>query len=308
MRVRTLTVVAALIVAAGCSKGSSGSQAPPAFPPTPVQMAAARLAPVEDATEYVATLKSLHSTSVQSQAEGQITKILIKSGDHVEQGAPLVEIDPRRQQAAVMSQQAELASRQASVTYAQAQEQRTSALYAAGAVSKQEVEQADTALKTAQADLQSLQANLQQQEVQLRYYTVLAPTPGIIGDVPIRVGNQITTQTVLTTIDQNQTLELNASVPVDRSAQLRIGLPVQILSADGQQRLGSTTIGFISPRVDDATQTVLVKATVNNPGLALRASQFVRARVIWSTTDGLVVPVTAVLRVNGQFFAFIAED
>ena len=49
---------------------------------------------------------------------------------------------------------------------------------------------------------------MQQQEVQLRYFTVTAPTAGIIGDVPVRVGNQVTPQTVLTTIDQNETLEV----------------------------------------------------------------------------------------------------
>jgi RND family efflux transporter MFP subunit len=314
MRAKTVMVVVALVVALGCKRGadappgSQGAQNSQAFPPTPVQLAAARLAPIEDSTEYVATLKSLHSTSIQSQAEGEIAQIFVKSGDRVTEGARLVQIDPRRQQAAVMSQQAELAAREANVAYARQQQQRASELYTAGAISKQELEQAETALRTAQADLQALQAQVQQQEVQLRYYTVVAPTAGIVGDVPVRVGNQVTTQTVLTTIDQNQTLELYVSVPAERASQLRTGLPVQILSSDSEKLLGSTTVGFISPHVDDQTQTILVKATVNNADLALRASQFVRARVIWRTADGIVIPVTAVLRVNGQFFAFVADE
>ena len=53
---------------------------------------------------------------------------------------------------------------------------------------------------------------------------------------------------------------------------------------------------------------MLVKAQVRNPGGRLRASQYVRARIIWKTSEGLVVPVTAVLRISGQFFAFVAED
>ena len=64
----------------------------------------------------------------------------------------------------------------------------------------------------------------------------------------------------------------------------------------------------MSPHVDDQTQSVLVKGSVPNPTGVLRASQFVRARIIWKTSDALVVPVTAVLRINGQFFAFVAED
>jgi RND family efflux transporter MFP subunit len=137
---------------------------------------------------------------------------------------------------------------------------------------------------------------------------VTAPTAGIVGDVPVRVGNQVSTQTMLTTIDQNETLELNVNVPVERAGALRRGLPLRILDHEGQETIGSTVVDFVSPRVDDQTQSVLVKAQVKNPDAKLRASQYVRARIIWKTAEGLVVPVTAVVRISGQFFAFIAEE
>ena len=105
-------------------------------------------------------------------------------------------------------------------TFARQQLQRATELMAAGAISRQELEQAETALRTAEARLQSLQAQVQQQEVQLRYFTVTAPTAGVVGDVPVRVGNQVTPQTVLTTIDQNDTLELNVQVPVERARRV----------------------------------------------------------------------------------------
>jgi RND family efflux transporter MFP subunit len=159
-------VAAALAPACG---GGQGAAAPPAFPPTPVTIAEARATPIEDASEYVASLKSLHSTSVQPQIDGQITQIMVKSGDRVRQGAPLMQIDPRRQQAAVSSQEAERAAREASVAYARHQDQRATELFAAGAISQQEKEQAETALRTAEANLQALTAQVQQQQVQLRY-------------------------------------------------------------------------------------------------------------------------------------------
>jgi RND family efflux transporter MFP subunit len=266
------------------------------------------MAPVEDSTEYVATLKSLHSTTVQPQVDGPITQIHVVSGQRVSQGTPLMQIDARRQQAAVSSQQAELAAREAAVAFARQQAQRATELLAAGAISKQEQEQAVTALQTAEANLKALQAQLQQQQVQLRYFTVAAPTAGVVGDVPVRVGNVVTPQTVLTTIDQNDTLEVYVDVPVERSPSLRNGLPLQIVSSDGSQRLATTSVSFISPHVDDQTQAILVKGQVRNPDGSLRASQYVRARIVWKTTDVLVVPVTAVLRISGQFFAFVAED
>jgi len=94
-----------VVLLTGCN-GNKQSAAPPSFPPTPVTLKAAATAPIEDAAEFVATLRSLHSTPIQPQIDGQVTQVLVKSGDRVRQGAPLVQIDPRRQQAAVSSQEA----------------------------------------------------------------------------------------------------------------------------------------------------------------------------------------------------------
>jgi RND family efflux transporter MFP subunit len=300
-------VTAALALATACSRGQTAPAGAQGMPPSAVVLATAQPKPIEDASEYVATLKSLHSTTIQPQIDGQITQIFVKSGDRVKQGAPLMQIDPRRQQAAVTSQEAERASKEANVNYARQQAQRASELLKAGAISKQEQEQAETALRTAEADLQSLQAQVQQQQVQLRYFTVAAPTAGIVGDVPVRVGNQVAPTTLLTTIDQNEILEVYVSVPIERAPALKTGLPIQILNSEEQQ-LATSAISFVSPHVDDQTQTVLVKGQVRNPDAALRASQFVRARIIWKVADGLVIPVTAVLRINGQFFAFVADN
>lgn len=300
----------AVSAAAACSRGQSGPGGPPpgmGFPPATVQIAAAQQKPIEDATEYVATLKSVHSTNIQPQIDGQITRIFVTSGERVKAGAPLVEIDPRRQQAAVSSQEAERAAREAAVTYAQQQAQRSSELYAAGAISRQELEQAQTALKTAQANLASLQAQVRQQEVQLRYYTVAAPTAGIVGDIPVRVGFQVSPQTLLTTIDQNETLELYVNVPIERATSLKTGLSVKVLSSDGADVLAQTALNFVSPHVDEQTQSVLVKAPVRNANLTLRGQQFVRARLVWRQTAAILIPVTAVLRINGQYFVFVAE-
>lgn len=301
-----LSAGALIALAIGCRQGAPGG-AMPAFPPATVTLATVQAAPIDDATEYVATLKSLHSTAIQPQIEGQITQIFVKSGDRVAAGARLVQIDPRRQEAAVSSQEAERAAREADVAFARQQQERASGLYAAGAISKQELEQAQTTLTTAQARLAALQAQVRQEQVQLRYFTVTAPTAGIVGDVPVRVGNLVTPQTILTSIDQNETLELYVQVPVERSSALKVGLPIRIVSDTGDV-LTTTTASFVSPRVDDETQSILVKAQVKNADGRLRAAQFVRAQIVWDTREGLVLPVTAAVRINGAHFAFVAEE
>jgi RND family efflux transporter MFP subunit len=110
---------------------------------------------------------------------------------------------------------------------------------------------------------------------------------------------------LLTTVDQPGALEAYIYVPADRGRSLRIGLPVELLDESGSVAV-NTKITFISPQVDTETQTVLAKAMVENPGAKLRIAQQTRARVIWGMHEGPVVPVLAVQRINGRFFAFLA--
>jgi multidrug efflux pump subunit AcrA (membrane-fusion protein) len=71
--------------------------------------------------------------------------------------------------------------------------------------------------------------------------------------------------------------------------------------------LANTRVTFISPQVDNTTQTVLVKAKITNGNDSLRQSQFIRARVVWGTHQNPEVPILAVSRLAGQYFAFVAE-
>ncbi|HVT58641.1 MAG TPA: efflux RND transporter periplasmic adaptor subunit [Thermoanaerobaculia bacterium] len=287
--------------------GQPGAGGPGGAPPAmPVPITTVALTQLRDATEYVATLKSRHTTNVQPQVEGVLTRILVKSGDRVAAGAPLMQIDPERQRAAVRSQEATRAAKLAALNYAREQRQRAETLYKGGAVSKQQLDEAQSALAQAQADYDALGAQVKEQQVQLAYYRVTAPSAGVIGDIPVRSGDRVTTSTLLTTIDKNDALELYVSVPIERAQDLKLGLPVELLGAGGEL-LAKTRIDFVSPLVDDQTQEVLVKAQVTNGPRGLRAAQFVRARLIWNTHPGVVVPVLAVSRINGQYFIFAAE-
>jgi len=111
---------------------------------------------------------------------------------------------------------------------------------------------------------------------------------------------------VLTTVDKPGSLEAYIYVPVERSAQLKRGMPAEIVDAD-HNAIAESHVTFISPRVDDATQTVLVKSLIANRNDRLRTSQFTRARLVWGTKMMPLAPVLAVSRLGGQYFAFVAE-
>jgi len=298
-----LAACGAGVACSGNSAQSAQANGPSAMP---VKVQEARATAVNDATEYVATLKSRDSAVIMPQVEGQVTKILVHSGDSVRPGAPLMEIDPLKQQATVKSQESSRAAQQANLSWAKQQYDRAQGLYAAGVVSKQDLDQAKSALDAAQAQMDSLDAQVREQEVQLHYYNVVVPRAGIVGDIPVRVGDRVTTSTQLTTVDQPGSLEIYVYVPIEHSAQLKMNLPVQVLDSDGKVQANSR-ISFISPQVDNTTQTVLVKARIPNSTDALRQSQFIRTRIIWGTHQSPEVPILAVSRLAGQYFAFVAE-
>jgi RND family efflux transporter MFP subunit len=272
----------------------------------PVKVEEARAVPVNDSTDYVATMKSRDSAVVMPQVEGIITKIYVHSGDRVAGGAPLMEIDPLKQQATVKGLESSRVAQQANLVLAKQQYERIQGLFSAGVVSKQDLDQAKSTLDAAQAQVDSLAAQVNEQQVQLHYYKVVAPRSGIVGDVPVREGDRVTTSTQLTTVDQPGSLEVYVYVPIEHSAQLKMGLPVQILDGEGKV-IGNSKVSFISPQVDTTTQTVLVKARVANGNDALRQSQFVRARMIFGTHQNPEVPILAVSRLGGVYFAFVAQ-
>lgn len=271
----------------------------------PVEIITVEPKPVERTSEFVGTIKSRRSTNIQPQAEGFLTRIAVRSGDRVKPGTLLMEIDSRPQEAAVASLEAIRAAREVDVTYARQEAQRAQTLLTAGAASQQDADRALNALKAAEAQAHAVDEQLRQLRTELAYHRVTAPTSGIIGDIPVHEGDRVTKSSVLTTIDENAGLEVYLNVPVQQAPGLRIGLPVRLLDDKGQA-VAIEHIAFVSPSVDDATQTVLAKLPLSVTG-GFRPSQYVRAHVIWSSDPGLTVPVTAALRVNGAYFVFVAE-
>jgi RND family efflux transporter MFP subunit len=301
-------VALALLAAAACNRSGPAAQqqragGPPAMGVKVVELAAR---PIEQTSEFIATVRSLQSSTVQPEVDGLVTRIFVKSGDRVRTGTPLVQINAEKQRASVRSTEANRAGTEADVQYWRQQVKRLESLVEAGAISRQEFEQAQNSLRTAEARLAALDAQVREGRVELQYYMVNAPQPGVIGDIPVRVGDRVTTSTAITTIDGTEGLEAYVHVPLDRSPNLRVGLPVQLLDAEGQVA-ATNRITFVATRVDDATQTVLVKSRLSEVPPSIRVQQFVRARIIWRADPGLTVPVTAVTRISGQHFCFVAE-
>jgi len=300
-----LVVVVAGFVS-GCGQEPANKQAA-AGSAMPVQVQPVKATTIPDTTEYLSVLKSRHSANINPQVEGQIVRIFVKSGDRVEAGQALIQIDPLKQEATVSSQEAARAAQEANVALAKVSFERAKRLYEAGVIAKAEFDSAQSNYDASVAQLKALEEQVISQRVELKYYSVAAPMDGIVGDIPVHVGDRVAVTTLLTTVDEPGALEAYIYVPVDRSRSLRLGLPVKLLDPTGKL-LATTAITFVSPQVDPETQTVLAKAAAPNQQGKLRVSQQVRAQVTWGQREGATIPFLSLNRINGQFFAFVSAN
>ena len=273
----------------------------------PVQTVAVTLAPVPQSSEYIATIKSRRSATLQPQVDGRLTQINVRSGDHVKAGQSMMAIDPLHQQASVDAQQATERQKKAVFDYNSLQIERQKKLFEAGVISRDMLDQAQQSYDNSKADFDSAVAARKTQQEQLAYYTIRAPFDGVVGDIPVHIGDYVSSTTMLTTVDENKDLEAYVYVPTERAAEVKQGLEVDLLDTSGKL-LEKTHIDFLSAQVDSTLQGILVKAPVHFGPEILRNAQLIKARVIWSTTPMAVVPVLAVTRQGGQSFVFVAHQ
>ncbi len=298
------TAVVALALVVGACSGAPPTKAPP--PPRAVSVLTIQPSPVRDTSEYLGTLTSRQRVNVQPQVGGYVRKILVRPGQQVKTGAPLVEVDARQESAALESAQAQQQMVESGRELAKQTLARTQALFEEGLVSAQELDAARAAVDTSEASAQSARAQVSLRKVQLQYYAVNAPISGTVGDVLVRVGDYVTAQTVLTTVAQADALEIGIAVPAERARGVQVGTPIELLDSRGVATATVSTY-FVAPEVDPRTQMVEVKAAFSN-ALGLRPSEIVRARVVYGERTALQVPALAVVRQSGQAFVFIVQD
>jgi len=291
----------------GCKQPGAAASAPAGMQALPVQTQSVALSPVQQSSDFVATIKSRRSVTVMPQVDGNLTQLLVRSGDHVHAGQLLMEIDPRRQQALVDSQKSTENQKKALYDYNVIQIDRQRKLFAAGVTSRDTLDQAEQSFNNTRADWEAAIASRKSLEEQLAYYRVKAPFDGVVGDIPVHLGDYVTPTTSLTTVDENKDLEAYIYVPTERSSQVRMGLQVQLLDSDDNV-VENSSVDFLSPQVDSQLQGILLKAPVHSTSNILRSSQLVKARVIWKTSPQPVIPVLAVSRQGGQTFVFVAQQ
>lgn len=262
---------------------------------------------VESFEIYQGTLISRQSVNIQPQVTGVISDIKVKAGDKVQKGQLLVVIDPKKQEALLNSFKSQTASLTTDLETAKVQYERYSELYDRKTVSKQDLENYKTAYEKAKSALDTNKAQIKEQTEQLKYHNIAAPFSGIVGDVPVKVGEMVSPEDILLSVTQNDTLELNLGVQAEHVYQLKKGLPVQILDYENKV-ISSSKISFVSPKIDSSTQTILAKAYFKNPDNILKADQTVKVKLVFDTAKSLLLPIGSTTHLGGADFAYTVKE
>ena len=242
---------------------------------------------------------------MQPQVDGNLTKIYVTSGQTVKAGQILMQINPLKQVAALQQQVGAQAQTNALYQFNKSEVERQKRLFDAGIISKQAYDTVLQAFESSKAGYDASSAGTATQRQELAYYQIRAPFSGVVGDIPVHLGDYVSPTTMLTTVDEQNDLEAYIYVPTERASLMKMGLPVEILDTAGKI-LAKSTISFLSPQVDNGLQGILAKAEI--PAAShLRNGQIVNARVTWSSTPRPTVPVLAVTQIGGQSFVYIAK-
>ncbi len=303
---RSILALSLLGLASCSSKPEAAHGAPAgAAPASPVSVITLATKPIEDGAEYLATLTSRRAVSLYPQVSGYVRSIAAKPGTMVKAGTLLMQVDAAGEQATMDNLVATRESLAASLAFAKDRQARSKLLRGDGIVSQQDADQAQVQADQAESSVRATDALIASQRARLSFFAIVAPFEGVVGNVPVKVGDFVTPATMLTSVTQDAGLEAEVAVPVERSVSLGPTSRIRLLDAKGEA-LAESAVVFVSPRADPATQLLLIKGAFEaNP--TLRADQVVRARVVWSVHEGLAVPSIALIRQAGQPFVYVIE-
>lgn len=264
----------------------------------------------------IGNVRAFSEVSVKPRVSGQIAKVLFKEGQEVNEGDILLTIDPQPFEVALTQARARLAQAQSVAELAETRAGRGETLQKSGAVAREEMDQLESAVRVAKANVEVENAAVRGAELELAYCTIRSPIRGRTGRRVADAGNVVKAdETELVTIHQLRPIEVVFSLPEqhlgDITREMAKGaLQVTVSPNENtrQEALGELT--FIDNTVKAATGTIDVKAVFPNENLALWPGQFGKVTLTLSTEkDATVVPSAAVQTgQTGSFVYVIKQD
>ncbi|HMI56327.1 MAG TPA: efflux RND transporter periplasmic adaptor subunit [Gemmatimonadaceae bacterium] len=240
------------------------------------------------------TLEPERAAVLRAQVQGSVLQTYADQGQAVSAGTVLARIDATGIQDAYNSARVGVIAARNAADVAKRDLARNEKLLAAGAIAERDIDQARRTSIAAQAALEDANSRLASAQKQFRSTTVTAPFGGIVSERPVSPGDIVQPGTALFTVVDPSSMRLEASVPAEQLAAIRIGVPVvfTVSGYPGREFVGRIT--RINPTADPTTRQVRIYVSIPNAGRALVGGLFANGRMSSATKTGLVVPASAV--------------
>jgi len=298
---RALLIAAALgacnkAESAGTPADDQGGAAAAAGPPAmPVEVAVARTDTVVDAILATGQIEAMQSIELRPDIEGRIAEILVREGAFVARGTPLFKVDDAELKAQVARAEADHDLARQSLA-------RTKDLLAQKASSQSELEHTEATARSSEAQLGLL-------TVRLERTVVRAPFAGVVGQRFVSLGDYVTTDTRLLSLQTVSPQRAVFQVPERYAEQLKVRQQVtfRVAALPGKEFTGR--VDFVDPVVQLPGRTITVKAIVSNPRREPQSGMFIEVRLATAVRPGaVVIPEDAVIPLQGSTFVWVVDQ
>ena len=290
-----------LLALAGLLLGACGQETSTEIDVLPaVSAATVRAVDIVEEIRASGELKALYHTTIAAEIEGRVTEILVEEGGAADADTTVLEIDPERRQLDRAAARARLAQAKAKLVKEQRQAERIRKLRKQGVSSEQQLEEAETDLLLARANVEAETAAFGVAERKVHDASVGAPFAGFIARREVQLGEFVQPGTALFELVSLDPLEVEFSVPELDATRVRVGQVVEISVSAFQDRTFEGVVKFVSPTIDPETRTLRIRARVDNTDQALRPGLFARVNMGVSRRAGItMVPEESLIQRSG---------
>lgn len=318
----TLAVLGLILIFFLLRHGDTSSSAPQgrrggATGPVTITIATAQKGNIGVYLEAIGTVTPVYTASITSEVMGMVTQVHYKEGQLVKKGQPLIDIDPRPFEAQLLQAQGALERDTNILGEAEMDLQRYRDAWAKNSIPKQTLDDQEKIVLQDKGTVKNDQGTVEYDKVQVAFCHITSPINGRVGLRLIDPGNVVQSSgtTILAVITQLQPITAIFTVAEDSlpqvQAQLRKGKP---LSVDVYDRAVHTKIATgklltFDNQIDTTTGTVKMRAQFDNKNSALFPNQFVNARLLVTTEQGVTLIPTSAIQHNGQTaFVYLIQN
>ncbi len=318
MRRRWVIALLAVFVVGGVSlfalRAGNPGQPAPAEPAQTLDFLAADLytvreQPLERTLPLTGTLSPLVEADVKAKVAGQLVEVAAREGEHVEEGQVLARVDPTELRARAAARAAEVEAARSQLGLARKTLEQQRALAARGFLSKNALLNAESGYEVARARLDTARAQLALAEEELGNAVLRAPLSGTVAARLAEPGERVAVDApVLRLVDLSR-LALQAPVPAESIAEVRVGQPVSFRVQGFGERSFGGRVERINPTTTEGSRSIAVHVVIDNPDGALRGGLFASGSLVLERLEkALPVPATAVREEGGASYVYAIED